>query len=1267
VRQYRAKPDGRPARGGHNATELLDRPARKWLCSADLTRHLALGLGLPAVLLFALLGLVPFAASAAAAPVWNVESEALPTTFRTADTIHQIQIVIETGGSGSYVLSFREQSTAPMSDSATAPEIESALDALPTIGGSGLHVVVTNEEPDFTEPNRRFTVAFTGVSPDSDLPIIGAEGGATVSASSNDVYDLEIENLGSSSSTGTITVEDHLPAGVVTTETPHDVAASESEPWSCSPGAGQTVVTCTTAASVEPASFFFAKNPANYPDSRLSPIAIPVTVASAVSGTVSNTVTVSGGGSSAPAVIANLNPVNVAGESSFGPSYLNFRVIGSEGASFDQAGGHPYAVTTDMELRQEVVPGATDAADHSDLQFRSAIGGDEPRSVIAELPLGFIGDPQATPRCPVQEFDEGPEGGVPNNNENRCSADTGVGVVFTDKPGPRSEPYELFNLVPEPGHAAEFGLSFRSFSIVLYGDVVASSRGYVLRITGLIPQAEVTAISVTFFGDPASVFSTGGREVPFLTSPVDCGASETARTLMMHVDSWAYPGTGDPFDADFADPNWVPVDAILSPFEGCDTLTFNPSLAFQPTPAAEGGTTQSDEPSGYNVNLQVPQTESYSELATPELKTTTATFPEGVSVSPSAANGLQACSDAQIALESNEPGACPSASQIGTAKVTTPLLEEVLEGSVFLGEPECSPCSEADASDGRLFRLYLQVHSAKLGVTLKLPGVVRANPTTGRLTSEFADLPQLPYSDVELKLKDGPRAPLANPQTCGTFITSSDLEPWSAPETPTKVSESPFAITGCGAGMPFAPAFTAGTASQAAGAPSSFSVTFARNDGEQDLSGITLTTPPGLLGEIAGIPRCGEAEANAGTCSPASQIGTTTVSAGPGSDPYTITGGRVYLTGPYNGQPFGLSIVVPAVAGPFNLGNVIVRASITVNPNTAALTIAANPLPQIIDGVPVRLRTVDVEVNRPNFMLNATNCTPQSISATLTGEHPIGSGEAAKTSVVSTAYAASGCADLPFKPKLTASAGGKGSNAGGSSLDIMLASAGVGQAGIAKVDLQLPKALSTRDTTLNKACTEAQFAANPAGCPEGSIIGKAAIHTPILSAPLSGPAYLVSHGGAAFPDVEIVLQGEGVTLVLDGKTDIKKGITYSNFESTPDAPFTSFETELPTGTHSIFTANVPAKDNYSLCGTSLAMPTRLVGQNGAVIEQTTKIPVTGCKAAKPLTRAQKLTDALRTCKRDKKKRKRESCEAQARSKYGAKRTTKKASHGKGSK
>ena len=340
-------------------------------------------------------------------------------------------------------------------------------------------------------------------------------------------------------------------------------------------------------------------------------------------------------------------------------------------------------------------------------------------------------------------------------------------------------------------------------------------------------------------------------------------------------------------------------------------------------------------------------------------------------------------------------------------------------------------------------------------------------------------------------------------------------------------------------------------------------LTFSRQDREQDLSGLSETMPPGLLGKIAGIPLCGEAQANAGTCGEESQIGTTSVTAGAGEDPLSITGGRVYLTTSYKGQPFGLSIVVPAVAGPFNLGNVVVRASIHIDPNTSQITVTSDPLPQSRDGVPFRVRTVNVTINRPGFTFNPTNCAQQQITGTITGA-PVKGGEAAASASVSSPFAVTGCAGLPFKPSFSASTSGKTNKADGASLVVKVAQK-PGEANIRKVDLTLPKILPARLTTLQKACTEAQFNGNPAGCPAASVIGTATAVTPVLNAPLTGPAYLVSHGGAAFPDIEFMLQGEGVQIVLDGKTDIKVGITYSKFETVPDAPIIEFRNDPARG------------------------------------------------------------------------------------------------------
>jgi hypothetical protein len=311
------------------------------------------------------------------------------------------------------------------------------------------------------------------------------------------------------------------------------------------------------------------------------------------------------------------------------------------------------------------------------------------------------------------------------------------------------------------------------------------------------------------------------------------------------------------------------------------------------------------------------------------------------------------------------------------------------------------------------------------------------------------------------------------------------------------------------------------------------------------------------------------------------------------------------------------------------------------------VTITSDPFPTFVKGVPVQLKQINVTVDREGFEFNPTNCDQMAVSGTLAGV-------AGGSEAVSSSFQVANCASLPFAPKLTATTLAQASKENGEALDVKVQSAGLGQANIAKVDLQLPIALPSRDTTLQKACPDATFNANPATCDEGANIGYATIHTPVLKSPLTGPAYLVSHGGAAFPDIEFVLQGEGILLILDGKTDIKKGVTYSRFEAAPDAPFTTFETFLPTGPHSVLTAYVPAARKFNVCGTPLEMPTEITGQNGAVIKQTTDIVAEGCTAAKPLTRSQKLAKALKSCKKDKQKSKRATCEKLARKKYGTK-------------
>jgi len=577
-----------------------------------------------------------------------------------------------------------------------------------------------------------------------------------------------------------------------------------------------------------------------------------------------------------------------------------------------------------------------------------------------------------------------------------------------------------------------------------------------------------------------------------------------------------------------------------------------------------------------------------------------------------------------------------------------PLPGGALQGQMFVGEPECgnanfpTPCTEEDAEDGKLFRLFLQFHAplqdSSGGVIIKLhgynevctaKGVSEGHCTNvGQIKSVFDQQPQLPFELLKLKLKGGPRAPLANPQMCGPAETKFDLTPWGTPETEDANLSSQFEVEGegCPATLPFGPHYfnagTSGPTATSAGAYTSFSLTIGRSDGEQDLSGVTVHMPLGLTGKIAGIPRCEEAEVQAaergtGGCPADSEIGTATSFAGPGEEPFKNIG-HVYFTGPVKsapGAPFGIVVITAAEAGPFHLGNVVVRSRIDIDPHTAAVTATSQPLPQFVDGVQLRLKRIEVDITKAGFMLNPTNCSAQTVSATLTGSQG--------ASVQATSpFGIGGCTSLPFAPKFTASTQAHTSKQDGASLNVKITYPAGAYANIAKTLTELPVQLPSRLTTLQKACLNAVFEANPAACPEGSVVGTATAHTPLLNVPLSGPAYLVSHGGAAFPDLEIVLQGEGVEVILDGQTDIKKGITKTTFNAVPDSPVETFEVNLPEGPHSALSANVEP------CSKALTLPTVLTAQNGAVIKQTTPITVIGCPPTVTVTKTKVSGNAL---------------------------------------
>jgi hypothetical protein len=921
-------------------------------------------------------------------------------------------------------------------------------------------------------------------------------------------------------------------------------------------------------------------------------------------------------GAGAPPALLR-HPVAFAGKpgeaTSFGVETYEQTIEEPGGVPATQAGSHPFQLTTTLDLNQDSEGQPVALA--KDLSF--------------QLPPGLVGNPTAHPRCSDAQFSAG-----------TCPADTVVGVADVtfeeEKGGGLTSPTDpIYNLEPSVGEPARFG--FRPL-VPVYLDTslrTGGDYGVTVRVSN-IPQAiAFVSNTETFWGVPGDPRHDSIRgeaclnetyrlpipgvcpppeetnPQPFLALPTSCTGPLSDG---VQADPWTEPHT---LITANSEPRQAPLEGVMQALDGCGLLPFGAQI----TASADGEAAST--PSGAEADVHVPQADALNAkgLAPADLRNIIVTLPEGVQLNPSAADGLEACTQQQVALSSAEESSCPNGSKVATATITTPLLPNPLKGFVYLASPQNLRGGPLENPFGSLVAVYLVAKDSVSGTLVKLAGSVALSPS-GQITATFANNPQLPFEDADIEFFGGERAPLATPARCGTYTTNASFEPWSNTETIHEVlhSTSAFNIsTGVngspcpGSSLPFAPSLASETTNINAGSFSPLSTTLSREDGQQNIQSVQLHFPPGVSGLLAGVKLCGETEANAGTCGPGSEIGETIVSVGLGGDPFTVTGGRVFLTEKYDGAPFGLSIVDPAKAGPFDLQEgrpVIVRAKIEVNPTTAALTITTDPsgphaIPTIIEGFPLQIKHVNVTINRPGFTFNPTSCNPMSIIGAVDGAE-------GASSPVSVPFQVTNCSALKFTPKFSASTSGHTSKAKGASLSVKLSYAKMpfgSQANIAKVKVDLPKQLPSRLTTLQKACTAAQFGADPAGCPVASIVGHAKVITPLLPVSLEGPAYFVSHGGEAFPSLVIVLQGYGVTVDLVGTTFIsKQSITSSTFKSTPDVPFNMFELTLPEGKFSALAAL------GSLCrsGLRLTMPTAFVAQSGVVIDQSTKINVTGC-------------------------------------------------------
>ncbi|HWX44592.1 MAG TPA: hypothetical protein VNY52_04635 [Solirubrobacteraceae bacterium] len=903
-----------------------------------------------------------------------------------------------------------------------------------------------------------------------------------------------------------------------------------------------------------------------------------------------------------------------------------------------------------------ITPSPAQAGAHEDLttQFDFAHTGsgatlktdNDVRTTIVELPAGFVGSNTAVPVCTVAQLIGHRAIGEPGNPE--CPPASQIGTIrfgshlFGAEPEETSVP--LYNMeVTSFGTVAQFGFNAAGVLIqTLLVNVRPGDSGLTIT-TPNIEAFEARAVSVTVWGLPASHEHDAQRSLecysgiqggcvtgsgkgqgeaphpvpanipvrPYLSNATGC----EPHVAHLRADSWEHPD------------EWSEAETEVGPLTECERVPFGPLIEVAAT------TRSAESSSGLDVSLVVPQAwENPFSLSTANLKDSVVKLPVGYTANPSLASGLGVCTVAQFESEtsSSAPGAgCPPESKIGTVEVETPvLLEKRIEGDVYIAKPFENPF-------GTLLGLYIVVKDPARGIVVKLAGRIDPNETTGQLVTTFDESPQVPFSRFTLKLRQGANSPLVSPPACGSYAAQAAMTPWSAPLSPSLVSSAPPAVieTGIGDGPcppggvpPFHPGIVAGTLNNSAGAYSPMDIHITRNDGEQEITRFTSILPAGLTAKLAGVPFCPDAnieaakhltgaqEEAAPSCPKDTEIGHTLVGAGVGSV-LAYTPGKVYMAGPYNGAPFSVVSITSAKVGPFDLGTVVIRFALNINPETAVVTVdakASDPIPHILaPGIVIHVRDIRVYVDRPQFMINPTNCDPESFAATVDGAGADFTNPADQVPVtVTNSFQMANCQNLQFKPTFKASTSGKPSRLDGESLHVTLtypnAPQGT-QTNIKLVKVELPKQLPSRLPTLQKACPEKTFVANPALCPAASVVGHATATTPILPVPLTGPAYFVSYGGAKFPELIIVLQGYGVTLDLHGETFIsKQGITSSTFRTVPDDPIGSFELTLPQGPYSALAAN------GNPCKGTLTMPTEFLAQNGDAIHQQTKIAVSGC-------------------------------------------------------
>jgi hypothetical protein len=1019
-------------------------------------------------------------------------------------------------------------------------------------------------------------------------------------------------NAGSKASAGEITITDTLPGGLIPVSPGGDSKDPTTADFSCTVVA-QTV-SCKSAGPVRP----------GYPVW----VEIPVNVTAPEGSPLTNEAEISGGGAVSAKATTNTLVSAEKPPFDFLPEEEGFRapLIEEDGAPATKAGSNDaYEAITEFNF-PTVAPG------------NALTGAGHLRDLTIELPPGYLANPAATAtRCTEAQLTSQTNPGCPESSQ------VGTVTITTVVLGPIPEPTPLYNMVPPPGAPASLG--FNALGVGIFPHVVASIRtesdyGATGRSNDILARGlnPVLNVSAELWGNPPdkahdsarglcfeSASACKGEAQPdaFLSLPVDC--PEEPLFFEALADSWEEPAPE--FEEREAQYESADLEGNPVQIEGCEELQYEPSITARPTTAL------SESPTGLDVDLHQPQDFRLGSRAKAQLRDAAVSFPAGLEVNASQANGLGACSAEQIgtltdvgespASFSAQPSSCPDASKIGKVEVTSPLLgqydaknkiqrnpstgdviPEPLHGWVYIAKPFDNPFNS-------LLAVYLTVEDPQTGIFAKLAGKVEPNPVTGQLTTRFEENPELPLEDAKVHLFEGPRAPLQTPPTCGPHKTTTELVPWSAPDTPAAHPTDGFAATNSPLGgpcpataaqAPNAPSFAAGTQSPRAGAYSPLTLKLSRADGTQRMAKLETTFAPGLSGKLAGIGQCSEAQIAAAaarskpndgalelaspSCPAGSEVGILNVGAGAGPSPFHIQG-HLYLAGPYKGAPLSFVAITPAVAGPFDLGSVVVRIAAYIDPTTAQVRAVSDPFPQILQGIPVDVRSVAVSTPRPGFTLNPTSCEPKSFGGSVTST-------LGQVAPLSAAFQVGGCASLKYKPKLTARLFGP-IHRGGHPRFRSVFIARAGDANTARVSFALPPSEFIDQAHFRTICTRVQFAANQ--CPAGSVYGHVKAFSPLVDYPLEGPIYLRS-SSHQLPDAVAVLKGppsQPIEVDLVGRVDSVNGGIRTTIGTVPDAPVSKAIITLQGAKKGLF------QNSTNICKGNHRATAKLTAQNGTRI------------------------------------------------------------------